>query len=435
MSRLSARSIPRLVTAIVSLSAVLPSLALAQGPSAAPVAPAAPEPAHVAKARAMIAKGAAFLRAQQDQNTGGWSVPASPGGSDPDAKGSPHYPAITALAAAALHADSTPQVNDTARQAALKYLLNFQQPDGGIYDRILPNYNTSIAVSALATYDSPRAKSATARAVEFLKKLQWSEFSVKDESLADSPSPITKDHVYYGGVGYGHHGRPDNSNLGMMLQALHDAGVSPDDPAFQRALTFLQRTQMLDSVNDMPYADGSKQGGFIYATVENAQSVEGRAGQSQAAEKIEETLDDGTTVSRLRCYGSMTYTGFKSYLYAQLSHDDPRVRAAYDWIRRNYSVSENPGLGDSGLYYYFTVMARALAAWGSPRIDTLAPDGSTAPTRWTQDLVNRLAELQNPDGSFKSVANRWMENNPVLITSYALIALDEAIRAEHKAAK
>ena len=58
----------------------------------------------------------------------------------------------------------------------------------------------------------------------------------------------------------------DVYNLPDFLQALEDAGVPGDDPAVQRALTFLERTQMLDSVNDMPYAQGSKQGGFIYAT-------------------------------------------------------------------------------------------------------------------------------------------------------------------------
>ena len=98
-----------------------------------------------------------------------------------------------------------------------------------------------------------------------------------------------------------------------------------------------------------------------FATVENAESVDGRAGQSQAG-SIEETLDDGTKVSRLRAYGSMTYAGFKSYLYADLKPDDPRVSAAYDWIRANYTLDENPGMGGNGLYYYYHTFAKALDA-------------------------------------------------------------------------
>jgi len=386
--------------------------------------------AHVAKAREMIKKGAAYLRTQQDADSGGWSVPAPAGGSDPTAKGEPGYPAITGLAMIAIMNEPGVTSADSSVQQGLKYLLNNQQENGGIFDRVVPSYSTSIAISTLSRIDSPRAKNAMVRATAFLRSLQWSEESVKTDGFAESPSPVTKDHPYYGGIGYGRHGRPDLSNLGMMMQAMHDAGVSPDDPSLKRAVEFLQRTQMLDQVNDMPYAKGSKQGGFIYATVENAQSVDGRAGQSMVKDQIEETLDDGTKVSRLRCYGSMTYAGFKSYLYAQLPKDDVRVQAAYNWIRHNYTLKENPGMGQEGLYYYFVTMSRALKAWGEPTIGAVNAEGAVVQHRWAAELIDRLAELQNEDGSFRSVHARWMESNPVLITSYALIALGEAEKME-----
>ena len=44
--------------------------------------------------------------------------------------------------------------------------------------------------------------------------------------------------------------------------ALQDAGVPGDDPAVQRALVFLERTQMNGATNSMPYAEGSTQGGL-----------------------------------------------------------------------------------------------------------------------------------------------------------------------------
>ena len=44
------------------------------------------------------------------------------------------------------------------------------------------------------------------------------------------------------------------------------------------------------------------------------------------------------------------------------------------------------------------------------------------------DLVDALAKLQNDDGSFKTTKDRWMENNPVLITAYSLLALQHAAR-------
>jgi squalene-hopene/tetraprenyl-beta-curcumene cyclase len=144
---------------------------------------------------------------------------------------------------------------------------------------------------------------------------------------------------------------------------------------------------------------------------------------------IETTLPDGTKASRLRAYGSMTYAGFKSYIFANLDRDDPRVTTAYDWIRRNYTLQENPGTGTDGMYYYFVTFARALDAWGLPTIETLAEGGAPVETRdWASDLIARLAELQNPDGSFQVIDDRWMEDNPVLITAYALLALQHAVR-------
>jgi squalene-hopene/tetraprenyl-beta-curcumene cyclase len=340
-------------------------------------------------------------------------------------------PGVTALVLTGImlgedpaHKSSFSQRSDVLM--AVKYILNWQQPDGGIYDRVLPSYNTSLSVSALSKIDLPHARGATSTAVGFLRKLQWSEFSDNSVGGDEASKPVERNHPFYGGVGYGRHGRPDGSNMNMFMQALQDSGVPGDDPAVQRAMVFLQRLQMTDSVNDMPYADDSGQGGFIYATVENAESVEGRAGQSHAG-SIEETMDDGSHVSRLRAYGTMTYAGFKSYLYADLKRDDERVKAAFDWISRNYSLDENPGMGRSGLYYYFVTFSRALAALGDDTIPApAAQDQPPVAHDWRKDLVSKLATLQNEDGSFRSVDNRWMENDPVLITAYSLIALREA---------
>jgi squalene-hopene/tetraprenyl-beta-curcumene cyclase len=121
----------------------------------------------------------------------------------------------------------------------------------------------------------------------------------------------------------------------------------------------------------------------------------------------------------------MTYAGFKSYLYAKLDKDDERVKAALSWIQRNYGLDQNPGLGKDGMYYYFLTFARALNAWGEKTIDVKEETGTRA-RNWRADLVDRLAALQKPDGSFASMDERWMEGNPVLITAYALLALEHA---------
>lgn len=382
-------------------------------------------PERRAMALKALVKAEAYLKSKQDAGTGGWSLP-QPG---KDGKTPPHLPGISALVMTGLllNPDASP-LEDQTLLAGTKYLYNHTQTDGGVYDQMLPSYNTALAVSALAKVPTPRARQAVQNAVAFLRKLQWSEASEPDVGGGEASKPVDKDHPFFGGVGYGKHGRPDNSNLNIFMQAMQDAGVSPGDEAVQRALVFLKRTQMDDRINDMAYAKGSRQGGFVYATVENAQSVDGRAGQSMAG-TIEETLSDGTKASRLRAYGSMTYAGFKTYVYAQLPKNDVRVTAAYDWIRRNYTVEENPGMGTDGLYYYFVVFSRAMRAWDEPVIHTLSADGTPGnDRRWADDLIDRLTGLQQDDGSFKSVDDRWMENDPVLITAYATIALRHCLK-------
>ncbi|MFG0329288.1 MAG: prenyltransferase/squalene oxidase repeat-containing protein [Phycisphaerales bacterium] len=367
---------------------------------------------HYAKGRAIVEKAIAYLRANQDAETGGWSV-------NPDG---PAFPAITALVVQAMLSEPNADPDDPVIARGVDYLLSKRQPDGGIYDRLLPNYNTSIALGALALTKREGIDEIIRDAQEFVVGLQWDEGDLDPNGAAIDPK-----HPWYGGAGYGSSGRPDNSNLNLMIQGLYDSGYDCDSPPIQRAVQFLQRTQMHDRVNDMPYADGSSQGGFIYATSPNKDEI--GVGESKAG-MIDETLDDGTVVSRFRCYGSMTYAGFKSYVYAQLDRDDERVRLAYDWLRRHYTLDENPGLGQQGYYYYLLMFSRALGAWGEPTITTIDPKtglDSGDVRYWANDLIDQVATLQRPDGSFVNDADRWMEGDPNLVTAYVVLALQEAL--------
>ncbi len=366
-----------------------------------------------------MAKAVAYLKSTQDASTGGWCI------SDK----APVFPAITGLALSGMIGSGAVDSSDPSVRAAVKFILAKQQPDGGIYEGILPSYNTAICLSALAKVaDLPGVEDARRKAVAFLRGIQNGEEATGAVIGGDAAKPVGKDHPFYGGIGYGKHGRPDLSNTAFFVEALHASGVGGDDPAMKRAMVFLQRVQMLDRagetvVNDMSYAKGSRQGGFIYATSENKEKV--GSGQSFAGE-MSETLSDGTVASRLRSYGSMSYAGFKSYLYAGLSKDDPRVAAALEWIGRHYTLDENPGVGTDGLYYYYLVFARAMAANGSPTVETVDSLGGKALRHWRKDLCDKLLTLQQSDGSFRPVDDRWMENNPVLITAYALNALSNA---------
>ena len=45
---------------------------------------------------------------------------------------------------------------------------------------------------------------------------------------------------------------------------------------------------------------------------------------------------------------------------------------------------------------------------------------------WREELVRKIISLQRPDGSWINDNNRWWENDPVLVTSYSLLALEFA---------
>src|SRR2546423_11071880 len=91
----------------------------------------------------------------------------------------------------------------------------------------------------------------------------------------------------------------------------------------------------------------------------------------------------------------MTYAGLKSMIYAGLSKDDPRVKAAWDWISKTYTVDVNPGFvsndpknGDMsryGLYYYYHTMARALNVYDEPTIT----DGKGQKHDWRVELTDK----------------------------------------------
>jgi squalene-hopene/tetraprenyl-beta-curcumene cyclase len=353
------------------------------------------------RAQALITGGLNYLKAQQKPD-GSWQNEKDP-------------PAITAIVLKSFvqSPDIYPPQSDFIQKGYSK-LLSFQQDSGAISKDLLNNYNTAIAISSLAAANDPKLQPHIDKAVAYLKSIQWTEIG----GAAPEGEKIQAN--WYGGWGYGGRsrgsGRPDLSNVQLSLDALHDAGLKPTDPAFQAALKFVTRQQNLSETNDSPWA--SNDGGFIYGP-----SADG-TGESMAGTY---TTADGQR--RLRSYGSMTYAGLKSFIYAGLSKDDPRVQGAFTWITKNWSLEENPGLKGAdpklavaGIYYYYMTLARALHAYGQPTLTT--PDGQQHD--WRLELISKLAALQKPDGSWSGEA-KWMESNPVLVTSYAVLALEEAM--------
>jgi len=337
----------------------------------------------------------------------------------PDGKfGQPGKPdaGVSALALGALLClpEPRPAPVQQAIDSGLAWLLTLQHPDGSIHDGKLANYGTSAAIMALVRAKKPEYAPVIAKAQGFLKLLQ-----------ADEGEGYSEGDLYYGGIGYGGSERPDLSNLQMALEALSASGLQKGDPTYAKALSFLQRCQNRSESNDVRVALADD-GNLVIKSGDDGGA--GYAPGDSKAGFVE--LGDGSKLPR--SYGSMTYALLKSFVFAGLDREDPRVKAAWEWCRKNYTLDINPGFMTSedpsaayqGLYYYFHTMARALEVFGE---DTLV-DAQGRSHAWRSEICGRLVAMQDrTDGSWiNKNSPRWYEGNPVVATAYALLTLDAA---------
>ena len=325
-------------------------------------------------------KGVNFLKTTQSES-GSWTTDESVG--------------ITGLVLTGL-LDAGLSPDDETAQKALKYLEARIHDDGGIYadGSRHRNYETCIVLVAFSKANADgRYQNVIDNAEAFLRGVQW-----------DESEGVESSDVRYGGAGYGGmNSRPDLSNTSFLIDALKEAGVGADDSAMQKALVFVSRCQNLESEhNQTEFAGKVNDGGFYYTPA--------AGGTSQAGE---------APSGGLRSYGSMTYAGLKSMIYAGLSPEDPRVTAATEWIRKHYTLEENPGMGANGLFYYYQTFAKALDA---AQLDSFK-DASGTEHDWRSELAAKLISLQKENGSWVNETGRWMEGDPNLVTAYTLLAL------------
>lgn len=330
-----------------------------------------------------VGKAVYFLRSRQGSD-GGWSTEREPG--------------ITALVATALLRSKRVSANEPAIDAAFRYLDTFADPkEGGFPAAAHANYTTCIALMAYREANaSGRYDDLIRKSQAFLKSRQWDETENRPRGDA-----------FFGGAGYGgKNDRPDLSNTAFFIEALRETGLPADDPALQKALLFVSRCQNQKSeFNDQPWAGLVNDGGFIYTPANGGQSMAG-----------------GDAKEGFRSYGGMTYAGLKSMIYAGLSKDDPRVESAMKYIQQHYSLDENPGMGQQGLYYYYHTFAKSLNLL---KIDRIV-DASGRSHDWRKELTEALGKRQAANGSWVNPADRFMEGDPNLVTAYALLALSYA---------
>ena len=327
----------------------------------------------------------------------------------------PHggHPSISGLCATAIA--TSPDGQSTAAKKTIaraeEYLLTFVQQDGSIWmtgEHGFPNYTTSISMVAFYVINRDKHLKTIQKARNFIKSSQF-----------DATAGSTE--VEEGGIGYGSNKtKSDLSNTQLALEALYitndvekegatEEEIKATKKCWANAKKFLNRCQASPTTNDLKWAKetpGKDMGGFIYSPDRSKVEAKG-----------------------LRVYGSMTYSGLKSMIYAgimqedKLIKEDPRVKAAMGWASRNYTLDENPGVGIQGHYYYIHTFTKALHAFDQ---DVIVDDKGNKHF-WRKDVLKKLLSVQKADGHWVNPEGRWMENQAEMVTAFSLMSMSYAI--------
>jgi len=356
-----------------------------------------------------LARAVDYLAGQQSPD-GAWRSNVYPPFKNGDA--------LTPLVLMAIQAAADPR-HEAALDAGCAYLAKlsaeFNNSDG------LPlaySAYTAAGAAIVLSERGPRYQPACRAWLDVLRSLQL------DERLGWQPSD-----PFYGGWGYAPAPRvkpaadqplapltePNLSATVFALRALRAAGVPADAAEIRHALAFVERCQNF-STEAASLADSSPldDGGFYFLLTDPVRNKAGLAGA------------DASGHARFASYGSASLDGLRALALAGCSTNDPRNRAAWQWLAQNLSVDTHPGryahdreAARPSLYYYYChSLAEVLACQEAP--STLPGFDSR---HWSRALAEALAQRQQADGSWVNAAVDVRENDPLVATAFAVRAL------------
>lgn len=321
------------------------------------------------------------------------------------------FPGLTGLALWALISTGDEAYKPNIDKA-VEFLKTKVQPDGGIYSAVpgrkgggLGTYNTAICLTALAE----------------TKRADLTEIILNARTYL-AGSQISGDETYNGGFGYDKAAPrtyADLMNTHFVMEAMRrsqsyedmrPAGQAKADINWSAALEFAESLH-----NDENAGDSA--GGFAYSPADAKAGMEKADGKKPAATEAKPSKEKIV----MRSYGSITYAGLLALVYCELEPTDPRVRSTLDWASRHWTLEENPGVGDQGLYFFYNVIGRSLTAAGIKEIPVAGEEGKTI--NWSDELIKKVDSLQKEKGNWVNKNGRFWENDPVLSTSYSILSL------------
>jgi hypothetical protein len=314
-----------------------------------------------------IRTGTAYLLKRQDRATGNWTeYKGEPGG-------------LTALCTLALLNSGMPK-DDPQIKAALDYLERLDDPR--------QTYSASLMIMAFCQADPAKYR------LKIGKLATWLE----GNQIQDANNS-TK-----GGWSYtSARGRADNSNTQFAMLALHEAeraGVKVADRTWQLALNYWTQPGMQGPTGGFGYERGHPESGSMTcAAIASLIIARDRLHSGDAS------VEDGRVV----CCGNQT-------------PDDPLTNAL-GWMGKHFSVVRNPSSEPGGsvnwLLYYL---------YGMERVGRMSGQRFLGDHDWYREGSEHLVEMQKAtlNGSWQGVG--FVENDPVIATSLALLFLSKGRR-------
>jgi hypothetical protein len=239
-----------------------------------------------------------------------------------------------------------------------------------LYD--YPNYATALTVQALR-----RAGRPVGPLIDWLRTQQFTE-----------AHGWKRDDPAYGAWGIGGEPRiapnPGHVDLSMtrhVLQALAAAGVPASDPIFARARVFVERCQNPD-------------GGFFFSTVVLDANKAGQEG------------------AQYRSYGTTTADGLLALAAMRTPPEDDRVQTAQRWLAAQDSADGAPGF-----------IGPAHQRWTAGLRFYYAGAAAEARGRCSPAMAANLKATQRRDGSWRNPENLVKEDDPLIATPFAVMAL------------
>ncbi|MDX1947733.1 MAG: prenyltransferase/squalene oxidase repeat-containing protein [Pirellulaceae bacterium] len=344
----------------------------------------------VESARQAWSTGASYLLAQQAAD-GGWHSQTYG-----QLKDGAAVTALVCFALTRIPADLRPKPDDKVTKG-LAFLARglakrgtIASPDGSLD---FPTYAGALWLLARGRVAEPDADGQRVR--DYLLAAQVAE---PRGFLPDSPS--------YGGWDFlgkeDAQGITTGTNVSVtrhVVEALQ-TNQPPDAPpplatsALKRARAYLERCQNPD-------------GGLAFTCEPMSQNNKAAYADDKLAEP--------------RSYGTATCDGILGLVACGMPADDERIVKAVAWLAKRPGLALVPGFEglppeagwQRGLrYYYYAGLARVLPRFPQPDI---------APRR--EALVKQLVSLQQASGAWVNESDRMRENDPLIATSLAIIAL------------